>query len=75
MLFELANFEDWFGPLRLFRYLSFRCATAMAFSFFIGIIIGPYIIEILRRIKFGQSFRTKEEAIAATVRKLREVEK
>ena len=61
MLFELANFEDWFGPLRLFRYLSFRCAMAVAFSFFLGIIIAPSIIRILHRIKFGQSFRTKEE--------------
>lgn len=61
MLFELANLEDWFGPLRLFRYLSFRCASAMAFSFILGIIIAPYIIRVLHRIKFGQSFRTKEE--------------
>ncbi len=61
MLFELANFEDIFGPLRLFKYLSFRCGCAMALAFIIGMLSAPKIIEILHRIKFGQSFRTKDE--------------
>jgi len=33
----------------------------MAAAFVIGMACAPYIIEMLRRIKFGQSFRTKEE--------------
>ncbi len=61
MLFDLADLETWYGPLRLFRYLSFRCASAMALSFFLGIFCAPYVIEMLRKVKFGQSFRTKEE--------------
>lgn len=61
MFFEIANLEDFFGPLRLFRYLTFRCGCALAFSFFLGIIIAPKIIATLRRIKFGQTFRTAEE--------------
>lgn len=61
MLSELGNFENWCGPLRLFRYLSFRCAIAMAVAFFIGVLCAPRAIEILHKIKFGQSLRTKEE--------------
>ncbi len=61
MLFELADFENYFGPLRLFRYLTFRCVLAMVLSFIIGMACAPRIIEKLRAIKFGQSFRTKEE--------------
>lgn len=61
MLFDLADLETWYGPLRLFRYLSFRCAAATALSFFLGILCAPYVIGLLRKVKFGQSFRTKEE--------------
>lgn len=61
MLFELADLENFFGPFRLFKFLSFRCVCAMALAFFFGIIISPRVIAILHRIKFGQSFRTKEE--------------
>jgi len=61
MLYYLADLENWFGPLRLFRYLSFRCAFATAFAFLLGITCAPWIIAVLHRIKFGQSFRTKEE--------------
>ena len=61
MLFDLADFESYFGPLRLFRYLTFRCALAMVLSFVIGMACAPKIIDTLRAIKFGQSFRTKDE--------------
>lgn len=61
MLFDLADFETYFGPLRLFKYLSFRCACAAAMAFFIAMASAPYAIRVLRAIKFGQSFRTKEE--------------
>lgn len=61
MLFDLANLEDFFGPLRLFRYLSFRCACALSISFFVGMATAPYIIARLRKLKFGDSLRTKKE--------------
>lgn len=61
MFYELAGFESFFGPLRIFKYLSVRCGLAMAIAFLFGILIAPKIIEKLRALKFGQSFRTKEE--------------
>ncbi len=61
MLIDLADFENYFGPLRLFRYLSFRCVLAAASAFTMSILIAPYLIKILHKVKFGQSFRTAEE--------------
>ncbi len=61
MLYELANYEAFFGPFRIFKYLTVRCGLAMAFAFAIGVLIAPAIIKKLRLLKFGQSFRTKDE--------------
>ena len=61
MLYELANFEDFFGPLRLFRYLSFRCGIALALSFILAMAIAPQIIEYLRKLKYGDTQRTREQ--------------
>lgn len=61
MLYELANFEDFFGPLRLFRYLSFRCGIALALSFILAMAIAPRIIEYLRKLKYGDTQRTREQ--------------
>ena len=61
MLYELSAFESIFGPLRIFKYLTVRCGLAMAFAFILGVMIAPYIITRLKMLKFGQSFRTKEE--------------
>ena len=33
--------------------------TILAVSFLISVILGPLIIPILRRLKFGQSIRTE----------------
>jgi len=61
MLYELANFEEYFGPLRLFRYLSFRCAGGLMTALIIGFIVGPWLIERLRRFKVEQAFRDQKE--------------
>lgn len=58
MLFDLADFETYYGPLRLFKYLSFRCACAMATAFIIGMLIAPSIIRFLHKLKFGDTQRT-----------------
>ena len=53
--------QDIFGPFRLFKYLSFRCGAAMGVAFLIGLLAGPAIIRILRKIKFGDTQRTADE--------------
>lgn len=61
MLSELAQFEEIFGPLRVFQYLTFRSALAAALSLLIGFALGPWVIRWLSALKAAQSFRTAEE--------------
>lgn len=61
MLSYLADFESVWGPLRLFRYISFRAMGGAATAMGIGMVIAPYIISRLRALKAGQVFRTAEE--------------
>lgn len=61
MLTYLADFENIFGPLRLFRYLSLRIAFCGISSILIGSILGPWLIAKLKSLKMNQSIRTKDE--------------
>ena len=61
MLTYLADFENIFGPLRLFRYLSLRIAFCGISSILIGAILGPWLIAKLKSLKMNQSIRTKDE--------------
>ncbi len=61
MFYEISYYENLFGPLRIFKYLTIRCGLAMTFAFILGVLVAPMIIERLKILKFGQSFRTKDE--------------
>lgn len=61
MLSYLADFESFFGPLRLFRYLSLRIAFCGLSSMAIGFWIGPWVIRYLKQMKMKQLLRTEEE--------------
>ncbi len=61
MLQYLSELETSFGPLRLFRYLSFRCVMAAATSALIAFVFAPYLIAYLKKLKFNQFLRTQEE--------------
>lgn len=56
MLSYLADFENTFGPLRVFRSLTFRTVGATVTAALIGFIIGPWLIHKLRQLKFGQHY-------------------
>ena len=43
-----------FGPLNVFRYITFRAAWAMFFALVVTILVGPRFIALLHRLKFGQ---------------------
>lgn len=53
MLYYLQFLNDWFSPLRVFRYITFRAFGAAGTAFLIGLIAGPYIIRMLKRWKTG----------------------
>jgi phospho-N-acetylmuramoyl-pentapeptide-transferase len=48
----------YFSPLNVFKYLTFRSAYAAVTALLIAFLLGPTLIEALRRLKFGQSVRT-----------------
>jgi phospho-N-acetylmuramoyl-pentapeptide-transferase len=56
MLSYLAEFENIFGPLRVFRSLTFRTVGAAVTAAMIGFLIGPWLIHKLRQLKFGQHY-------------------
>lgn len=48
MLYLLAQYLDFEGPLNLIRYLSFRSGAAIVTALFLGLVIGPRFILMLR---------------------------
>ena len=61
MLSYLADFEAYYGPLRLFRYITLRAAFAGLTSMGIGFLIGPFLLALLRRLSAKQSLRGIDE--------------
>jgi phospho-N-acetylmuramoyl-pentapeptide-transferase len=61
MLSYLQFWEEWFGPFRLFQFISVRSVGAGVTALFIGFIAGPRIISALRLLGARQAFRKKEE--------------
>lgn len=56
MLSYLADYENFFGPLRIFRSQTFRTVGAAVTAALIGFLIGPWLIAKLKRLKFGQHY-------------------
>lgn len=61
MLSWLQFYEGWFGPLRLFQFISVRAIGAGLTALVLGFVIGPRIIAYLRTIGAKQAFRSKQE--------------
>ena len=61
MLSYLAEFENIFGPLRLFRYLTLRAAFAGMTAMMVGFFIGPWLFAKLRELRAKQAFRGEDE--------------
>jgi phospho-N-acetylmuramoyl-pentapeptide-transferase len=47
----------YFRVFRIFRYVTFRCVFASLTALLIGLLIGPYVIDRLRRFQIGQQVR------------------
>lgn len=61
MLSYLALLEEFWGPFRLFGYLTFRGMLAMGISLAIGFSLAPWVFGRLRAFKAAQSLRTAGE--------------
>jgi phospho-N-acetylmuramoyl-pentapeptide-transferase len=52
---------DRLSPLRLFRYITFRCAGAAISALILSWWLGPKVIGCLKQLKFGQDYADKAE--------------
>jgi phospho-N-acetylmuramoyl-pentapeptide-transferase len=53
--------ELW-GPLNVFRYITFRAALAVMTAIVTGLLLGPVLIRTLRRLQIGQAIREEGPA-------------
>ncbi len=56
MLSYLANYSEYFGPLRLFEFRTVRTVLAALTALIIGFVIGPMLIRKFRELKFGHGY-------------------
>jgi len=56
MLSYLSDYEQYWGPLRVLRFITLRTLGAAGTAALIGFIIGPWLIHKLRALKFGQHY-------------------
>lgn len=54
MLYWIHEWSALFSPLRIFRYITFRAVMAAGTAFVISLILGPWLIERLRRFKLSE---------------------
>lgn len=59
MLVYLSYFEELWGPLRLFKYLTVRAGGALLTALLIGFLIAPWLWSKLRQFKAAQVLRDK----------------
>ncbi len=55
LLFE--KLQPFFGPFRLFGYVTFRTAGALVSALLISLLLGPWMIRKLRELSIGQFIR------------------
>ncbi len=55
MLYNLlVPLSDYLSFFNIFRYITFRATGAMIFALVLTIIMGPYFIRLLHKLKYGQ---------------------
>ena len=61
MLYYLHFLSGWASELRVFKYITVRALGGAATAFLVSVILGPWVIRELKRLKVQQYVR-KEEA-------------
>jgi len=56
MLSFLSDFEEYFGPLRLLRFITLRTLLSAGTASLVGFVLGPWLILRLKKLKFGQHY-------------------
>ena len=56
-----SEWGDWLSFLRVFQYITFRAAGASITALLMCWLLGPKIINLLKRLKFSQEYEDKAE--------------
>ncbi|MFZ5799872.1 MAG: phospho-N-acetylmuramoyl-pentapeptide-transferase [Candidatus Omnitrophota bacterium] len=60
MWYLIYQAKDFFSPLNVFRYITFRSSLAIVTSFLVSVLFGPALIRRLLSLKVGQEVRKEE---------------
>ncbi len=60
MLYYLSYLQEYFGPFRLFEYVTLRSAGAMMTALLIGMFFGPFTVRSLTRFRTVAEDRYKD---------------
>ncbi|HMO03454.1 MAG TPA: phospho-N-acetylmuramoyl-pentapeptide-transferase [Kiritimatiellia bacterium] len=60
MLYYLHELTEFFPPLRIFRYITFRALCAAGTAFLLSLMLGKTIIGMLKALKVGQPVRISD---------------
>ncbi|MFC1452570.1 phospho-N-acetylmuramoyl-pentapeptide-transferase [Verrucomicrobiota bacterium] len=60
MLYYLHLLQDWFSPMRVFRYITVRSVCGAGTAFLVSLVLGPWVIRKLRILSVGQTVRKGE---------------
>ncbi|HUJ12026.1 MAG TPA: phospho-N-acetylmuramoyl-pentapeptide-transferase [Verrucomicrobiae bacterium] len=61
MFYYLSEYTEWFSPLRVFQYTTFRAVFAAITALLICIAAGPWLIRQLVGMKFQQPIRGADD--------------
>ncbi|OGW39573.1 MAG: phospho-N-acetylmuramoyl-pentapeptide-transferase [Nitrospirae bacterium RBG_13_39_12] len=53
----LYNLHEWFSPMNVFRYITFRTSLAVLSAMVFSLLLGPWIINRLKRLSMTQQIR------------------
>src|ERR1700704_691641 len=62
MLYYLHDLKNYFSPLNIFQYITFRSAGAFLCALGISLVVGPMVIRLLRSRGAAQTIRTEGPA-------------
>ena len=66
MLYYLHQLQDVFSPFRLFQYITVRAVAGAGTAFLLSVLLGPWVIRLLRKLKIGQVVREEMQQMHAT---------
>lgn len=65
MFYYLSQLTDWFSPLNVFRYVTFRAFMGAGTSFVLSLLLGRWMIGRLRALKIRQVVRQEQDVEGA----------